>query len=84
VSRKIADDIKRRFRSIPAGLRLVGYEPEEIIDPSAEGVEIYTPVHDYRFVGNGVIEGDLETLLSCHEKLTSNEFIQVDDIVIEV
>lgn len=83
-SRKVASDIKRRFRSIPAGLKLVGYEPIETVDPSAKGVEIYTPVHDYRFEGNGVIEGDLETLLACHERLTTNEFIEAEDIAIEV
>ena len=83
-SRKVATDIRRRIRSLPAGLKIVDYEPNETIDPSAKGVEFYTPVHDYRFEGKGVIEGDLETLLAYHDKLTPNEFIQAEDIVIEV
>jgi len=83
VSREVASDIKRVIRALPPGLKILEYEPEESVDKDAKGVELYTPVHDYRFEAKGSVEGDVEKLLSYHKKLTSIEFIEAEDIVLE-
>jgi hypothetical protein len=83
VSKKVASDIKRKLRTLPSGLRLTGYEPEETIDPSAAGVELYTPVPGYRFKGKGTVQGDFVRLLAYHKELVTNEFIRLEEIVIE-
>ncbi|MEJ2721927.1 MAG: hypothetical protein P8181_12435 [bacterium] len=81
-NKKVASDLKRIFRRPPAGLTVEDYEPEEIVDPDAKGVEVYTPVHDYIFKGEGVVKGDIEKLCRFHAKLSANEFIEVEDIEI--
>lgn len=83
VSRKVASDIKRKLRTLPSGLRLIGYTPDETVDPSADGVELYTPVPGYRFTGKGTVQGDFARLLVYHKGLATNEFIRLEEIVIE-
>ncbi|UCH84494.1 MAG: hypothetical protein JSW50_02035 [Candidatus Latescibacterota bacterium] len=79
-NKKVASNIKRILRRIPAGLELRSYNPEETTDPDAEGVEIYSPVHDYTFKGKGSVAGDIEKLCAFHTKLDEHEFFEVKDI----
>jgi len=83
VSREVASEIKKLVRTLPAGLELVGYDPKETVDEKARGTELYSPVHEYRFRGKGRIAGDFERLLSFHETLAANKFIEAGDITIE-
>lgn len=82
-SREVASEIKRLVKTLPAGLERVDYEPKETVDEKARGTELYSPVHEYRFRGKGRIAGDFEKLLSFHETLAANTFIDVGDIAIE-
>ena len=79
-NKEVASDIKRIMRTLPTGLIVVNFEREETTDPEAEGVEIYTPVHDYIFKGKGTVEGDIEKLCTLHTKLGEHEFFEVEDI----
>jgi hypothetical protein len=83
VSKEVGNDLKAALRQLPAGLKLVDFDPVETIDPSAEGVEIYSPVHEYRFRGEGKVTGDLEKLLDFHKKFKEHVFIDVKDIEIQ-
>lgn len=79
-SRDVATDLKRTLRKLPVSLELYGYRPKERIDPAAKGAELYSPVHDYEFAGNGKVRGEIEPLLRLHRKLDEHVFIEVDDI----
>jgi hypothetical protein len=79
-NKEVASGIKRLLRRPPAGLELKDYTPEETTDPDAEGVEIYTPVHDYTFKGKGKVAGDVEKLCAFHTKFAEHEFFEVEDI----
>lgn len=82
-SRSVAGLIKRLLGRHPAGVKLVDYEPREIVDPGAKGAEGYAPLHEYTFEGKGTIVGDFEGVIKVYEKLESNEFIDCDDIEIQ-
>jgi hypothetical protein len=81
-SRPVGGIIKRLLGRHPAGVKLVNYEPKEIVDPDAKGPEGYAPLHEYTFGGRGTIVGDIEGVLKVYEKLECNEFIDCDDIEI--
>lgn len=83
VSREVASKIKKLLASAPTGVKLVGYEPQESVDAEARGVELYAPVPEYEFRGQGTAEGDLAALLSFRKTLAANEFFVVKDIVVE-
>ena len=79
-NRRAAGTIKRFFRNLPAEIKRSGRAHVETIDPSAKGVEVYSPLHDYVFRGEGELSGDIERLLRLHPKLKEHEFIDVGDI----
>jgi hypothetical protein len=82
VSRDVAATIKRILRTLPAGLKVLAYEPKETEDKSAKGVELYSPVHDYRFEGSGRVEGDFAELLAVRKKLEAIDWVKPGDISI--
>lgn len=81
---KVASDIKRVLRTLPADVKIENFEREETTDPEAEGVEIYSPVHDFTFKGNGTVEGDIEKLCAFHTKLDEHEFFEVENIELSI
>lgn len=82
-NRDVAKAIKGCLKRLPAGLRLVDYEPDETVDQSARGVELYSPTHDYRFAGKGKLDGDIDSLLAFREAIAANEFVTVGEVRIE-
>lgn len=82
-NRDVAAKLKRVLRRLPAGLKLVDFEPEETVEPSAKGVEFYSPVHDYCYEGTGKAQGEVEKLLRFHRALGEHVFIETEDIEVE-
>jgi len=82
-NRKVAGSIKRMLAHLPAGSTLTGYVPKEIIDPSAEGQELYSPTHAYEFLGSGTVEGSPFGVKSAYDKFHDNEFFHCDEIEIQ-
>lgn len=82
-NRDVASDLKKVLSRLPTGLQLIDYEPDETIDPSAKGIEFYSPIHDYTFAGKGKIRGDVEKLIALRERLSEHVFIEAEDIELE-
>ncbi len=82
-NRKVAGSIKRLLGRIPDGAQLTGYAPEEIVDPDAEGQELYSPTHEYEFRGQGTVEGDPFAVKSVFDKLKDNEFFKCEGIELQ-
>lgn len=80
-ARKVATSIKRFLGRPPAGVK-VRHNVREHIDPDAKGVEMYSPVHDYKYAGDARAEGNIEALLRYHRKLDDHDFVEVHDIKI--
>jgi hypothetical protein len=83
VSKKVAGGLKRMFTQMPAGLKLTDFEPEEKFDPDAAGIERYAPAHHYKYEGSGTASGNVELLLDFHRRLSQNDFVELEEIVLE-
>jgi len=81
-NRKVADTVKGALEKLPRGVKLVDYEPKEIVDPGAKGVEVYTPAHEYEFKGKGRIRGEVPGVLDMHKRLSDIESFRLDKIEI--
>ncbi|HOP39749.1 MAG TPA: hypothetical protein PLI53_01775 [Geobacteraceae bacterium] len=82
-ARKYADEIKELILKLPEGVSLENYKPEEKINHDAEGVELYTPAHDYIFHGKGTIRGPIEKVVPIHQLLDDYPLIETEKIVLE-
>jgi hypothetical protein len=82
-SKKVAGGLKRMFTQLPAGLKLIDFQPEETIDPDAKGIERYAPAHEYQYSGEGMVAGNVETLLDFHCRLSQSDFVELEEIVLE-
>ena len=64
------------------GVVLVDEEREEI-DPSAHGVELYAPAHEYVFRARGRITGVLDGVVAIHRELRDTDFVTVEPVHLE-
>ncbi len=79
-SRKIAGEVKAHVASPPRDVRVGGFAPQETVDPSLKGTEIYSPVHDYHFEARGEVGGDIVGVINFRETLRAIDFVQCDPI----
>jgi len=82
-SRKVAGNLRRLYRNPPAGIRIIDPVVKEEFDPSAKGVELYSPTHHYQLKGKATAVGDVEALIKLQQRFHDHEFIDVKDIQIE-
>lgn len=80
---RYGDEIRAILGSLPAGVRHEGEPPKERTDKRAEGVEVYSPVHDYEIEGSGKISGPMDAVLEAHEELGDHPLVKVSDIELE-
>jgi len=81
-NRQVAGSIKRIMSRLPSGVSLTDYAPEEIINPDAEVVEVYAPMHPYVYKGAGVVEGDVAGVHEMRRRMAQNNHINLDRIEI--
>ncbi len=60
---------------LPVGVRLEGYHVDEKIEEDAEGVELYSPVHDYILSGKGTYVGPVDRILEMAHRLDEQDFV---------
>lgn len=73
------------FDKLPAGVTIEGWAPEVTrLDESAEGIELYTPLHHYRLEGRGVVRGPFRRVLYVHEQARRVEQIDEEKMKLEV
>jgi len=46
------------FSNVPPGVTLSGYQPKELRESDAKGMEGYAPVHEYESSASGTVEGN--------------------------
>lgn len=69
-SRDVARTIKGALHAaLPPGISLEDIEESETVEPDAEGVELYAPVHDYVYGASGTIRGTLPGLFEMRRRL---------------
>ena len=79
-AKKYGDEIKALIDSPPAGVSIEGYTPVEEVDHSAKGVELYAPVHDYTYRGEGVAIGEAGSIVSFRKAMDNHPLVQVSSI----
>ena len=82
---KLADEVKNILQSLPDGLEIKDYNPEERGDKSArdEATAGYAPMHEYEFKGKGTISGDFDGIINVYQRLQQlpeSDVVDVDDI----
>jgi len=78
-SKQVAKAVKDAIAKPPRNVAITGFAPVETEDPSAEGAEVYTPVHDYSFKAEGNVEGDI-AVIEMRIKLAAIDFVHCDEI----
>jgi len=74
--RKDAGQVRHLIETdLPGGVRLEGYHIDEKIDKDAEGVELYSPVHDYILSGKGTYVGPFDRILEMAHRLDEQDFV---------
>jgi len=82
-SREEASEIRRLVeQNLPDGLALEGYEHEEKEDPSAKGVELYSPAHEFEFSGSGRYVGTVPAVFEMVHRLADQTFIHSGDVTL--
>jgi|GEM_PF-626373 len=68
-TREAAAQVRAIFEQLPPDVTLAGWAPKETAsDPSAKGVELYSPVHHYTLEGKGTVSGPFRRVLYVHEQ----------------
>jgi hypothetical protein len=64
--------------SLPREVRVLRDAPfEERVDPTARGIEAYSPVHEYEIRGKGTVEGDFEGVLAVRRRMCEESAIHL-------
>jgi hypothetical protein len=79
-AKKYGEEIKAIITAPPAGVTIENYTPVEETDQSAKGVELYAPVHDYTYRGEGTASGEAGAIVSFRKVLNDHPLVQVSSI----
>ncbi len=73
-------ELVKAVKNLPAGVKVQGYKHEVRSDPSSRGVEAYAPSHHYEAVGEGVLLGPVDALVSIRRRLELFPMINPEEI----
>jgi hypothetical protein len=80
-TREQFDQLHAIIANLPESVRVSDdYQPTATEDPTAAGVEGYTPAHDFEASGSGSVTGSVADILDLHAKATANELFVVSGI----
>jgi hypothetical protein len=82
-SKEFVEKLKATFANLPPGVELKGYEPVEVIQLDAKGVEAYAPLHDYEIKASGEVIGPAKEVIDFYDQIEHNELIELDEIQLE-
>lgn len=83
-SRQVADRIKHKLLAgMPPGVQGEKIEESEAQDPSARGVELYTPEHEYVYRVAGAFLGPLPGIIEMRRRARDLPFVKVKALEIQ-
>jgi len=74
------EEILAALRDLPAGTKLRGFKHDKKKDPSARGVEAYSPTHEFEAWGEGSITGPVDRLVQLKRRVADYPLIETDRI----
>ncbi len=81
-AKKYGEEIKSIIASPAAGVKIEGFNPVEEQDSEAKGMELYAPVHDYTFKGEGLATGEVGSIIAFRKTLDDHPLVQVSSITL--
>lgn len=80
-SEEHGNELKKTFGDLPLELVMdPGYEPKEILNPDAKGVEAYAPLHHYEIKARGRINGPIRQVMDFYGLVEHNKLIELGPI----
>ena len=79
-NKKMGTSLKRMLNAPPKGVRLIGFTDQEDINPEAKGVEMFAPLHEYSYSGEGQVDGDIEAVIHYYQKLDAIDLFNATEI----
>jgi hypothetical protein len=85
-NREAADKIKDMLNNLPQGVKIEGYEPQELThEKGGKVIGGYAPFHAYGFKGSGVVRGDFGGVMELFlrvKRMPESELMLLGDIVL--
>lgn len=69
---------------LPLGIAREGGAPRERVDEAGQGIEAYTPVHQYEGEGAGTLSGRVDLVIEARRRLGAHPLVKVDRIELEL
>jgi len=79
-AQRYGDEIRKALASLPKGVKHDAQKPRERKDPSAKGVEAYSPAHDYEISGKGRVSGRVDLVLDARAMLNEHPLIDIGNV----
>ena len=80
-SRKLGEELKVLFGSLPPGLRIEnGRGPKETVNPEVKGIEAYAPLHEYEIEAKGEIHGPVKEVINLYGVAEHKDMVELGSI----
>ena len=82
-AKRFGNELKALFNDLPAGIRLEGYQPEEIERQLKESTVGYAPLHKYEIRAKGRVSGPAHEVIDFYDRIEHNDWIEPEEIELE-
>jgi hypothetical protein len=79
-SREVAGTVRAGLEALPPGVRVEDRHEEEQVSAEGRGVELYAPVHDYRFALSGRVTGPVGGVVEVRTRLAAVEAMSLEPL----
>jgi len=80
-TRKLGEELKALFGSLPPGLRIEkGHGPKETVNPAGKGIEAYAPLHEYEIEAKGEIHGPVKEVINLYGEAEHKDMVELGSI----
>lgn len=83
-AKRYEDEIMAALGDLPAGVRLTGLKREARTDPTAKGVEAYSPAHEFEAKASGTLTGPVDALIGLRRRLAAYPLLKLAEIELKV
>jgi hypothetical protein len=82
-AKRFGNELKELFSNLPEGVRLEGYQPEEIKRETKGTTVGYAPLHKYEIRAKGRVSGPAHEVIDFYDKTEHNDWIDSEEIELE-
>jgi hypothetical protein len=82
-AKRFGNELKELFSNLPEGVRLEGYEPEEIERETKDSTAGYAPLHKYEIKAMGRVTGPAKGVIDFYDRLEHNAWIKFQEIELD-